>query len=69
MGLDFIEKTSETFHKGLDQSRVDLCAPDLFSLHPTQEPRAYAAIIRPMVELSVGDEVGDSHYGWQSCGA
>ena len=58
MGIDFIQKTSDTFHKSLDQSRIDLCTTDLFTLNPTQEPRAYAAIIRPMVELNAGDEVG-----------
>ena len=57
MGLDFINKTKKAFHKGLDQARVDLCTPDLFMLNPNQQPRAYAATVRPNTELVVGEHL------------
>ena len=57
MGLDFIRKAAKSFHKGLDQARVDLCTPGLFTQRPHCESRAYAAEIRANRELSPGEEL------------
>ena len=58
MGLDFLRKTAKSFRKGLDQSRIDLSTPDLFTPKPDCEPRAYAATIQANRKLSLGDELG-----------
>ena len=57
MGLDFIRKAAKSFHKGLDQSRVDLGTPDLLTRRPHREPRAYAATIEAKRKLSPGEEL------------
>lgn len=57
MGLDFIRKAAKSFHKGLDQSRIDLGTPDLFTRKPDCEPRAYAATIRANRKLSSGEDL------------
>ena len=57
MGLDFIRKAAKSFHKGLDQSRIDLCTPGLFSHRPDREPRAYAARIRANRTLTPGEDL------------
>ena len=57
MGLDFIRKAAKSFHKGLDQARIDLCTPGLFTQHPHCEPRAYAAQILGKWELIPGEEL------------
>lgn len=57
MGLDFISKTAKSFHKGVDQSRIDLHTPDLFTQHPDCEPRRYAASIRENRELVPGEDL------------
>ena len=49
MGLDFIRKAAKSFHKRLDQSRIDLLTPHLFTQQPSCEPRAYAATIKGVV--------------------
>ena len=58
MGLDFIRKAAKPFHKGLDQSRIDLGTPDLFTRKPDCEPRAYAVTIQENKQLSPGEEFG-----------
>ena len=58
MGLDFIRKAAKSFRKGLDQSRLDLGTPDLFTRKPDCEPRAYAATIQANRKLSPGDALG-----------
>ena len=57
MGLDFIRKSAKSFHKGLDQSRIDLATPDLFTRQPNCEPRAYAATIRGDRKLIPGEDL------------
>ena len=57
MGVDFIRKTAKSFHKGLDQSRIDLCTPGLFKQSPEREPRSYAANIRANQNLAPGEEL------------
>lgn len=57
MGLDFVRKAAKSFHKGLDQSRIDLCTPDLFTQWPDREPRTYAATIRPNCRLTPGEDL------------
>lgn len=57
MGVDFIRKAAKSFHKGLDQSRIDLCTPDLFTQRPDCEPRAYAASIRANRKLIPGEDL------------
>lgn len=57
MGLDFIRKAAKSFHKGLDQSRIDLGTPDLFTRRPDCEPRAYAATIRANRTLKPGEDL------------
>lgn len=57
MGLDFVRKATKSFHKGLDQSRIDLATPDLFTRRPVCEPRAYAATIRTGRKLVVGEDL------------
>jgi hypothetical protein len=55
MGLDFIRKAAKSFHKGLDQSLVDLGTPNLFTLQPNCESRAYAATICANSIISAGE--------------
>ena len=57
MGVDFIRKAAKSFHKGLDQSRIDLGTPSLFTRQPDREPRAYAATIRENRKLSRGEDL------------
>ena len=57
MGIDFISKAAKSFHKGLDQSRIELGTPDLFTQRPDCEPRAYAAKIRANTKLSPGEDL------------
>lgn len=57
MGLDFIRKAAKPFHKGLDQSLVELATPDLFTVQPDCQPRTYAAAIRGGKALSCGEEL------------
>ena len=57
MGLDFISKAAKSFHKGLDQSRIDLGTPDLFTRRPDCEPRAYAATIQANKKLIPGEDL------------
>ena len=63
MGLDFIRKATKSFHKGLDQSRVKLGTPDLFTRRPNCEPRAYAATIRKNQKLSPGEDLCVRQHG------
>lgn len=58
MGLDFIRRAARSFHKGLDQSRIDLATPDLFTRKPDCQPRAYAATIQPNQKLRTGEDLG-----------
>ena len=57
MGVDFIRKAAKSFKKGLDQSRIDLCTPDLFTQKPNCEPRTYAASIQENYELTTGEDL------------
>lgn len=57
MGLDFVRKAAKSFHKGLDQSRIDLGTPNLFTRQPGCEPRAYAATIRAGSILCCGEDL------------
>lgn len=56
MGLDFIRKAAKSFHKGLDQSRIDLGTPDFFTRKPDCEPRGYAVTIRANRKLRPGED-------------
>lgn len=58
MGLDFIRKTGPSFHKGLDQKRIDLATPTLFTQHPAAAPRSYAAHIRRGRHVTAGEKLG-----------
>lgn len=57
MGLDFIRKAAKSFHKSLDQSRIDLGTPDLFTRALECAPRAYAMRIRTGSQLRVGEDL------------
>jgi hypothetical protein len=57
MGLDFIRKVAKSFHKGLDQSRIDLSTPDLFTRQLNCEPRAYCATIHRGKKVHLGEEL------------
>ena len=57
MGMDFLRKAAKSFHKGLDQSRVELGTPDLLTRQPDCEPRAYAASIRANGTLRPGEDL------------
>ena len=58
MGLDFICKAAKPFRKGLDQSRIDLATPDLFTRKPDCEPRAYVVAIQENRQLRPGEDLG-----------
>ena len=58
MGVDFIEKAKRAFRKGLDQSRVELGTPHLFSRQPDEEPRSYSVSLRGKRRLKTNEEVG-----------
>ena len=57
MGLDFIRKAAKSFHKKLDQSRIDLGTPDLFTRPPDCAPRTYAMTIRADRNLRLGEDL------------
>ncbi|GAB4124894.1 MAG: hypothetical protein Tsb0027_23620 [Wenzhouxiangellaceae bacterium] len=57
MGMDFIRKAAKSFHKGLDQSLIDLGTPDLFTHRPDCKPRAYLATIRVGSRLKPGEDL------------
>lgn len=57
MGLDYAEKRAKSYRKGLDNSRVELGTPDLFTQQPNCMPRVYAAIVRKGETLLPGDKV------------
>lgn len=58
MGLDFVRKAAKSFKKGLDNSRVELGTPTLFTREPDSKPRAYVARTLREVELVPGEELG-----------
>jgi hypothetical protein len=58
VGIEFIRKAAPSFHKGLDQSRIALGTPRLFTVRPDCAPRAYAATPQVGATLCVGDHVG-----------
>jgi hypothetical protein len=58
MGLDFIRKTAPSFHKGLDQKRIELATPTLFTQHPASAPRTYAARVRRGEAVANGEKLG-----------
>lgn len=58
MGLDFIRKTAPSFHKGLDQKRIELATPTLFTQYPATAPRTYAAHVRGGHVLAAGEKLG-----------
>ncbi len=58
MGLDYAEKRAKSYRKGLDNSRIELGTPDLFTQQPDCAPRAYAASVRKGHTLSPGDKLG-----------
>ena len=57
MGIDFIRKAAPVFRRGLDQRRVELGTPDLFSRSLEGKPRAYAASMHDGENLSEGDKL------------
>ncbi len=57
MGVDFIRKAAPSFRKGLDRRRIELGTPDLFTQHPTNAPRIYAASLRAGKALETGEQV------------
>lgn len=57
MGLDFIRNAAKSFRKGLDQSRIDLCTPNLFTQLPECEPRGYTVKIRSNRRLRPGEDL------------
>lgn len=57
MGVDFIRKTTHSFHKGLDRKRIELGTPDLFTQQPATVSRTYAANVREGVIVKIGDEL------------
>lgn len=58
MGIDFIRKAAPAFRKGLDQRRIELATPTLFTEQPGCAPRAYAATVRAGQKLTAGDKLG-----------
>jgi hypothetical protein len=58
MGLDFIRKAAPAFHKGLDQKRIELATPTLFTRQPASAPRTYAAHMRGGEALTAGEKLG-----------
>ena len=58
MGLDFIRKTAPSFHKGLDQRRIELATPTLFTHLPAHAPRTYAAHVQSGTVLASGEKLG-----------
>jgi len=58
MGLDYAEKRAKSYRKGLDNSRIELGTPGLFTQQPNCMPRAYAATVRSGQTLKPGDKVG-----------
>ena len=57
MGIDFIRKAAPRFRRGLDQRRIELGTPDLFSRNLEGKPRAYAASVHDGEVLAEGDRL------------
>jgi hypothetical protein len=57
MGVDFIRKAAPSFRKGLDRRRLELGTPNLFTQHPIDAPRTYAATLRAGEALDTGEQV------------
>ncbi len=57
MGVDFISKAKKAFRKGLDQSRVELGTPNLFSRDPEEAPRSYSVTLRGGRKLETDQQV------------
>lgn len=58
MGIEIAKKRAKSFCKGLDNSRVELGTPTLFTQQPDSVPRAYAATVRKGQELLTGEKLG-----------
>ena len=57
MGVDFISKAKKAFQKGLDQSRVELGTPNLFSRDPEEALRSYSVTLQGGRKLAPDDQV------------
>lgn len=58
MGIEIAKKRAKSYRKGLDNSRVELGTPTLFTQQPDCIPRAYAVTVRKGRELSPGENLG-----------
>jgi hypothetical protein len=58
MGMDFIRRAAPGFHKGLDQMRIKLATPTLFTQEPESKPRVYAAQLRDDRTATCGEKLG-----------
>src|SRR5665213_554887 len=58
MGIEIAQKRAKSFRKGLDNSRIELGTPTLFTQQPDSVQRAYAATVRKGQELSIGEKLG-----------
>lgn len=57
MGVDFMRKAAPSYRKGLDQRRIELATPTLFTQQPISASRVYAARLRAGETLDYGDQV------------
>lgn len=58
MGLDFIKRTAKSYHKGLDERRVELGTPDLFNHSVECGARSYAALVSDNHTIREGEVLG-----------
>jgi hypothetical protein len=58
MGIEIAQKRAKSYRKGLDNSRIELATPTLFTRQPDCLPRTYAVAVRKGCALSPGEKVG-----------
>lgn len=58
MGIEIAKQRAKSFRKGLDNSRIELGTPTLFTQQPDSVPRTYAATVRKGYALATGEKLG-----------
>lgn len=57
MGVEFLMRTRKTVRKTIDDHRVALATPNLFSRVPGERPRVYLGTINSDAEVEVGESL------------
>lgn len=57
MGIEFLTRTRTTIRKHVDRKRVELATPDLFTQHPTDQPRCAMISLQQGAVVKEGDRL------------